>query len=72
MFYAVMLLGTFTIIEAVKSTYEVAGYTTDTVKCNVVRVLLASAAGTYMADDTCVSAARVAVNGVVDSSVADS
>ena len=71
MLYSVMLLGTFTVVEAVESAYEVACDTAYAVECHIVVVLTASAARTLIAYDACVSAARVTVNRMVDSAVAD-
>ena len=70
MLYTVMLFSTLAVIETVKSTYEVTCDTTDPVESNIVGVLFSAAAGTSLADNTCVSAAGITVNRVVDSTIA--
>ena len=71
MLYTLALFGTLTVVEAVESTHKIACDTADTVECHAAVMLGTAAAGTGLADDARVSAAGIAVNGVVDSSVSD-
>ena len=71
MLYTVVLFRTLAVVDTDESTNEIAGDTAYPVECNVVAVFLTSAVRAGLADDTCVSAAWVTVNRVVDSAVAD-
>ena len=71
MLYTVMLLGTFTVVEAVKSTNKITCNTTYPVESDIVGVFFSAAAWAGLADDTCISAAWVAVNRVIYCTIAN-
>ncbi len=70
MLYTVMLLSTLSVIETVKSTYKITCDTAYPVESDIVGMFLSAAAWTSLADNSCVSAAGVTVNRMVDSTVA--
>ena len=71
MLYSVTFLCTLTVIETVESTYKIACYKAYPVKCYIVGMLFSTAARTCFTDYTCISAAWIAVNRVVYSTIAD-
>ena len=70
MLYTVMLFSALAVIESVKCTYEITCDTAYPVKCDIVGMFLSAAAGTSFADYSCISAAGIAVYGVVYSTIA--
>ena len=69
-FYSVLNLGSFSVIEPVERAYKVSGYSSDTLEAYLMFFLGTSALRTYISYDTRISAARVTVNRVVDRAVA--
>lgn len=70
MLYSVVFLGSLGVIKAVKRSDKVSCNTADPVKCYRIGMFLSAAAGTRIADDSGISAARITVNRMIDSSVA--
>ena len=70
MLNAVVLLCTLAVVESVECSYKVACDSANPVKSNIVCMLFSSAARAGISDNACVSTARVAVNRVVDRTVA--
>ena len=66
MLHTLMLFGTFGVVEALQSTYEIAGDPADPFKFRFMFGFVAAAAGTDVTDDSVVAADRIAINGVID------
>ena len=64
MLYTVLDLGTLGVVEAVQSTYQITGDTTDTLKVALAVVLGTSAQRTAVTDDTGEAADGITVNNV--------